>query len=144
MHQLLTLLTLTLLLTACSVDDDDRPTPSTCGPAITVGGEPSIADSRPFTLVDATVTDLCLEVTIGASGCSTTNWQLELFTNGGIAESSPTLTSAALLFFDGGGEVTCQAYFTETYSFDLSPYLVPGSLPTILTLTGQDTAFFIQ
>ena len=32
----------------------------------------------------------------------------------------------------------------ETYQFDLSPYLTPETLPTVLTLTGQDTELSVE
>ncbi|CAH1001685.1 hypothetical protein LEM8419_02591 [Neolewinella maritima] len=135
---------LALLLTACGDDDDQIPR-LLCGPDITIGDVLVAREFDSFTLVDAKVTDLCLEVTVSATGCSSQGWTMELFTFGEVAESLPTQTSARLLFDDGvdAAEFTCQAEVTETYSFDLSPYLTPDALPTEFTLTGLATTLSI-
>ena len=138
---------LALLLPGCADDDDPAQDISrTCGPAITVGSELVNRQSDHFTLVDARVDGRCLEVTIAATSCSSTNWSLHLFTFGEVLESFPTQTSARLLFDDGLDETdfTCQVILTETYAFDLSPYLSPSSLPTRLTLTGTGTTLTVK
>ena len=127
------------LFFACQDDDDFVANPD-CGDPIIITGQPLGPSSDNFSLAAATVEGLCLTVQIGASGCSSDGWTLDLLTDGSVAESFPTQTSARLVFDDQvPGGVTCQAFFTETFSFDLSPYLDAGALPTNLTLTGLDT-----
>ena len=140
-----TLCLLALLLSGCS-DDDDPIRPRTCGPAITIGDGLITQEFDGFELVDARVDGLCLEVTIAATSCSTANWSMELFTFGEVLESFPTQTSARLLFDDGLDETdfTCQVILTETYAFDLSPYLRPATLPTRLTLMGTGTTLSVK
>ena len=140
-----TLCLLALLLASCS-DDDDPIRPRTCGPAITIGDGLITEEFDAFELVDARVDGLCLEVTIAATSCSSAGWSMQLFTFGEVAESMPTQTSARLLFDDGLDETafTCQVILTETYAFDLSPYLRPSNLPTRLTLTGTDVTLAVR
>ncbi|MBB4079786.1 hypothetical protein GGR28_002413 [Lewinella aquimaris] len=134
-----------VLLTACN-DDDDNAFRLACGPDIQIVDVIVEREFDDFHLDSARVTDLCLEVTISASGCGSQGWTLDLITFGEVAESYPTQTSARLLFDDGvaDGDFTCAAYITETYTFDLSPYLTPGTLPTVLSLTGTETTLSIE
>ena len=127
-----------LSITACQ-DDDDLAPGNDCGPAIDIVQEFTIPGGDDFDLVDLSVEGMCLTVTAGASGCSSDNWTMDLVTDGSVAESLPTMTSAQFVFDDGvDGGATCLAYFNETYSFDLSSYLA-GALPTNLTVIGPDT-----
>lgn len=127
-----------LLVVSCQ-DDDDLNLINDCGPAITDVPEFSIPSGDWFDMIDLSVEGTCLTVTVGASGCSSEAWTMDLVTDGSIAESFPTMTSAQLIFNDAvDGEVSCQAYFNETYLFDLSAYL-GGALPTNLTVIGPDT-----
>ena len=116
-----------------------------CGPAIQLRDPLPRLTSDYFSIVDASVEDFCLSVTISATGCSTGAWEVNLHSTGAVAESYPTQTEALLVFDDGVGEneMTCQAMIEETYQFDLSPYLASGALPTTFTLTGTDTSIAI-
>lgn len=128
-------------LTACQ-DDDDTITPTTveCGEPIVIEDQTVIPTTDFFSLSNVEVDGLCLTVSIGASGCSSDEWTLGLWTNGEILESSPTMSSAYLVFDDQvPGGATCLAFFTESFTIDLSPYLSTADLPSNLTLIGPDT-----
>ncbi len=130
-----------LFFTACQDDDDTIVAlPDDCGTPILLTTQTDAPPSDFFDLAEVTTDGTCLRVTIGASGCSDEGWSMVLRSNGEVAESSPTQTAARLIFDDGvEGGVSCLAYFTVTYNFDLSEYLAAGALPSNLTLTGPDT-----
>lgn len=132
------LLLLVLLIGSCQGEDDPAPFDD-CGPAIANVSAFSIPSGDGFDVIDLSVEGTCLTVTVGASGCSSDDWTMELVTDGAVAESFPTQTTAQLIFDDAvDGGASCLAYFNETYTFDLSPYLT-GALPTNLTVIGPDT-----
>ena len=116
-----------------------------CGQEIQVRHPLPRLTSDNYQIVEASVDGRCLSVTISATGCSSQAWRVGLHTTGEVAESSPTQTSALLVFDDGVGEneMTCQAIIEETYRFDLTPYLDEGDLPTTFTLTGTETTLSI-
>ena len=84
--------------------------------------------------------DLLVEV--GYSGCSG-NHPVDLCWNGMWMESLPVQVTLQL-DHDGLGEM-CQAYFTETHTFDLSAMRTsyqasyPTSTPTIMVHIGGET-----
>jgi hypothetical protein len=142
------LLFVVLILAACQDDDGPEPLLSVdCGEPIFLTDQTDVPASDAFDLIEVSTSGLCMDVTIGASGCSMDGWAMQLRSNGEVAESLPTQTSARLIFDDGvEGNNICLAYFTVTYTFNLSDYLSPGALPSNLTLTGpgaeQTTVFF--
>jgi hypothetical protein len=123
-------------LLACSDEEKLTLDPSRCGSPIQIVDVLLVVEVDSFALIDASVTDRCLSVTVGASGCGSEGWNMDLITLGQVAESNPTQTSAELVFDDGvpAGQPICAAFIEETYEFDLSPYLTDGALPTIFTL----------
>ncbi|NJB84468.1 hypothetical protein GGR26_000213 [Lewinella marina] len=137
------------LLRADGCDKSDAgtaPAVTDCGTEIQVRDPLPRLTSDAFSVVSATAEGSCLTVTISATGCSAQAWQLRLWTDGQVRESSPTQTSALLVFDDGVGEneMTCQAIIEESYRFDLTPYLEAGSRPTTLELTGTGTTVRID
>ena len=135
------LLPLLFVLSGCS-EKEEAARPA-CGQAIVIGDVLVAREFDHFTLLSSSITDRCLEVTIAATGCSSQDWKMDLFTFGEVAESVPTQTSARLLFDDGlgDGDITCQALVEATYYFDLTPYLTDDVLPTEFSLVGQDKDF---
>ena len=116
-----------------------------CGPAIQVRNPLPRLTSDGFTVVSAEATGRCLTVTISATGCSTENWQVNLWANEETA-ADPANTPGGLLVFDdgvGADEMTCQAIMEATYQFDLSPYLPAERLPATFALTGTETTVTI-
>lgn len=61
----------------------------------------------------------CLTLTIGYSGCSQGH-DIDLLTAGDVAESLPVQVTFRLN--DKNGREACQAYFEESYEFDLHPF----------------------
>lgn len=140
----ISILLLVLCFLSCEKSDPDTPR-ELCGSAIIIDADRVNADSDGFALVNASVEGKCLEVTIATTGCSTQGWELDLVTDGSIAESLPTQSSARLIFTNpAAGGITCQAEIQETYVFDLSDYLTAGALPTQLRLAGTDRVFEIE
>lgn len=145
----LSLFSLTLFR-AAGCGDDERPSDGTvaadgCGQEIQIRHPLPRLTTDDYQIVDASVEGRCLSVTISATGCSSEAWRVGLHTTGEVAESSPTQTSALLVFDDGVGddEMTCQAIIEETYRFDLTPYLSDGALPTTFSITGTETTLSI-
>ncbi len=141
MRHLLLLLLVFTVFSAC-LDDDDNITPTSveCGTPIIIADQTDIPATDFFSLANVEADGLCLTVTLGASGCSSEDWTFGLRTSGEILESSPTLSSAYMVFDDQvPGGATCLAFFTESFTIDLSPYLSQSDLPSNLTLIGPDT-----
>lgn len=130
-------LLLLAFLASCEKDADNAPKSNDeCGPAIQIVDVITTVEDDDFAILSVAEEDLCLTVTIAATGCGSDNWTLDLLTFGEVAESLPTQTSAFFRFDDGieSGSFTCQAEIQATYSFDLTPYLA-DALPTILRLS---------
>ncbi|WP_116126670.1 hypothetical protein [Lewinella sp. IMCC34183] len=135
------------LLAACEKDNlrADRD----CGPDIVfLQDREEFPDGDDFHLLDVAASGTCLSVKVGASGCSSDGWSMDIYTDGFAGRSLPPSTLAGLVFNDGvpDGAASCEAYFTVTYAFDLSDYLTQDLLPTNLTLygTGADTTLYIE
>ncbi|MEL7161117.1 MAG: hypothetical protein AAFN92_10185 [Bacteroidota bacterium] len=134
-------------LTSCQDDDDLQPANPDCGPAISIIADPDSRNSDNFTITEATVDGLCLTVTLAATGCSTSNWQAEIVTDGAVAESLPTQSFARIILDDGvpDGSPICQAEVSRTFSFDLTTYLGDGgSRPSLLTLRGMNMTVTVE
>ena len=140
MKKLVFLPFLVALFFACQDDDDARPLPDCEGTPILITQLTDFPDSDDFAFESFSVEGTCLTVTVGASGCTADGWTMTLRTDGSVAESIPTQTSARLIFDDGvDGGATCQAFFNRSFTFDLSEYLTAGALPSNLTLRGPDS-----
>lgn len=136
------ILTLVVLVAGCAKDD----IAPVCGPEIQfLQGEEDFPPSDPFRVISLEATDNCLTVEVGASGCSTDGWTMDLYTSGIATTAIPSSTVASLIFDDGvpEGEASCLAYYTATYSFDLSDYL-QTIRPSYLAIGGADTTLYIE
>ncbi|MEM7575667.1 MAG: hypothetical protein AAF433_22375 [Bacteroidota bacterium] len=143
MRNFLLLTTLSLFFFGCPSDDDMPPTPL-CGDLIQIVEEiPPVADIPQN--IEASVDGLCLSITIGHSGCSPEPWTMELFTLGDIAESIPTQSQAYFVFNDAapGESQACLAFFTETFEFDLTPYLA-DALPSTLRIGDTEIELLVE
>ncbi|PPK88187.1 hypothetical protein CLV84_1152 [Neolewinella xylanilytica] len=147
MRRLPSTLPLLIALTGCSqLADDELQFRPECGQPIQIVDALVELQTDDYTLLELTVEDRCLTVRIAATGCSGDQFGMDLLTRGQIAESTPTQTSARLIFDDNvtSGDVTCQAEFERQFSFDLLPYLNDGALPTRFSLIGLDTTLSIE
>ena len=134
------------LFPACSVEEDRTLFRPECGAPIRVVDALVEIQTDDYRVLELQVDDRCLLVRIAATGCSSTDFAMDLVTRGDVAESNPTQTSARLIFDDGKEEtdVTCQAEQERTFSFDLVPYLTDEALPSRFTLTGLDTTLLVE
>ena len=124
---------LLLLNTTC---DDDNTDESSCGvPALVDNSFYEIAETDEFNLIDFDLTDDCLTVEVGASGCDGSTWSLVLVDSGDVAESSPEQRFLKLIF---SNDEACLAVFTQTRIFNLSNLRVEGSNEVILNIEGID------
>lgn len=89
--------------------------------------------SHNYTLISATISDDCLAINLGASGCAGNTWQFILVDSGAVAESSP---EQRYLKFQLINEEDCAAFFEREVSFDLRPLQVTGSNQIILNIEG--------
>jgi len=96
-----------------------------------------ILNSANFTFVDAEITDDCLNVTIGASGCDGNTWGFSLVDSGAITESSP---EQRYLKFQLVNDEACLAFFERTVSFDLRSLQINGSNEIILHIEGLESS----
>ena len=131
---------LPVLLLTCE-KNDPAPTLPACGPAITI--TPAAPQSDGFALTNASVDGFCLTLTVAATGCGSDSWTAELLTDGVVAESSPTQTSARLVLNLNQGPIVCQAEFEKDFTFDLTDYLT-GALPTRLRLEDTETVLEVR
>ena len=88
-------------------------------------------DSANFTFVNAEITNDCLNIEIGASGCDGNTWRFSLVDSGDIAESSP---EQRFLKFQLINEELCLAFFKRIVSFDLKPLRINGSNEVIFNI----------
>ncbi len=88
-----------------------------------------------FTISDVTLTEHCLEITYGASGCDGNFWHIELVDSGGIMESLPVQRDLRLKFTNNE---SCLAVFSKTTSFDLSPAMLENEEAILFNLEGWD------
>lgn len=118
MAKIFTLLTiLTISALACTKNDK---TLSDCGSKVLIDIEKyktrSLQDSFLNIIETPVISDNCLTLVVGYSGCNS-NHDLELINDGSIAKSLPLQTSMRLIDND---KQLCDAYFTDTYEFDLT------------------------
>jgi hypothetical protein len=140
----LSLFILITVFMACEKADTNTPAPN-CGRAIEINASRVNDASDNFALVAANIEGKCLTVTIAATGCGAQGWQLDLVTDGAIAESLPTQSAARLLFTDpAAGGITCQAEIQATYEFNLSDYLTDDVLPTQFSLLDTEQMFTVE
>lgn len=75
-------------------------------------------ESSFFTIVSALISGDCLQVTYSSSGCSGDSWDIKLVDAEEVLESFPIQRNIRLIL---DNQEACQAVFTRTISFDISP-----------------------
>jgi len=88
-----------------------------------------------YTIVDAEINGSCLEITIGASGCDGQNWNVNLVSDYPISVMDFASSNISLKLTN---PEICLAYFTNTYSFDISE-LTEGLSRFSFMLEGWDS-----
>lgn len=124
---------------ACEDDDDISPISENCGEEVVFlsgASLDSISRLESGIVINA-VMGTCIDVTYGVGGCSREDARARLYTNGEVGESLPTQTSVFLS--QSAPNFPCNPFWTFRDTFDLSPYLDAGALPTDLTIIGADT-----
>ncbi len=131
----LKLIVLFLLSFSCSNDDDNNNIESSCDFDVIID-EQWFEEPSPsaYTITNAEINDICLEITIGSSGCDGSTWETILVSDlpveaGGTGGSALSLKLTNL-------EI-CDAYFTRTFSFDLS-IISEGNTNTVFGLEGWE------
>lgn len=94
--------------------------PTACTP-VEVGDDPKDYGNF-FTIQKTEVSGNCLHITVGFSGCSDKNRKFALVWDGKVNPGNATDFFNVSLIDRGPNEV-CEAYFTKTYSFDISKLL---------------------
>lgn len=87
-----------------------------------------------YTILNAEIDDDCLEITFGASGCDGESWEVQLVSDFPLVAGS---TGGANLSLKLTNPEVCAAYFTKTYSFDLSD-IHGDNLTTMFNLEDWD------
>ncbi|XCF07237.1 hypothetical protein ABI125_05115 [Tamlana crocina] len=122
----------------CENDDDSNGYMGDCDQNTVVDSDTyKNLETDRFTIISAEITGDCLNLEIGASGCDGSTWRFSLVDSGAVAESFPEQRYLKLQLLN---EELCDAYFTKTISFDLTPLRVSGSNEIILHIEGLETS----
>ena len=144
-------LLLAALVSGCDPASDDDviivdPSPATgdCGRAVEIlpvvqwPAAPDLAGARVASVVGS-----CVVINYTWTGCSDQGLPLRLLTDGAVAESSPTQTTATLRFSVNDDITPCAIFENQLDTFDVSPY-IGDARPTLLTIVGADTTLFFE
>ena len=113
-------------------DDDDVRSSTSCDEITTVDNELyQNAQSAYYSFGNVEINGDCLLVTISASGCSGSSWDLELIGSEGVMESFPVQRNIKAVL---DNNEACLAVFSREWTFDLSPLQVDGEDQVILNL----------
>ncbi len=122
------------LSTQCDDDVSDDPVVNLCDNFATINEDIYMdIETSNYILTAVTISDDCLSVTFGSSGCSGNTWTYSLVDSGAVAESLP---EQRFLKFNLDNQEDCAAAFERTFSFNLKPLQIEGSNEIILNLEG--------
>ncbi len=121
---------LLLCLIACSSDDE-----------MTLCDDEVIVDQNFYqngpqgdvTIIEALISEDCLEITFGASGCDGNSWVIDLVDSGVILRTTDVQRDLRLALENNE---SCLAYFTRTISFDITQLQVNDVNEITLKLSG--------
>ena len=88
------------------------------------------------TILSAVISDDCLTIQFGASGCSGVSWKTNLIGSPLVLESLPPQRQVK---FSLQNDEDCAAYFTKYESFDISAFRVEQTSTVYINLAGYDT-----
>ena len=105
-----------------------------CGPSVIINDTAfKETSSANYTVLSHSVQGDCLSIEIGGSACNADLWKVELLASEIILESFPPQLSLRFILEN---EQMCQAYFTKTYSFDVSALRQEGGTEVGLNIEG--------
>ena len=116
-RNLLHIILLLILFVGCT--DDNREDTSECGTFIIIDESDykKIDNTSAIFMDSMTIEGNCLSMLLGYSGCNNGH-DMDMVTDGFVLESYPVQIHFKIR---DNLPQDCEAYFTETYSFDLSP-----------------------
>lgn len=125
---------LTALLLMFNACEDDTPTSTNCDDLIEISPNRYQAGaSNNYTISQVSIVENCMEITYSSSGCSGNSWEASLLDAGEVLESFPIQRRIKMIL---NNEEACQAIFTKTTSFDLSPIQTENYTEIMLNLDG--------
>ena len=125
-----------LVLLSCSDDDVNS---NNCDSETLVSAEQyENAPSGQIFIYSLEINDHCLKINVGYSGCS--ELSLELIDSEAVLESNPPQRNLRLPFNDD--IITCQGFFTEELTFDISNLQVKGENKLQLNITNSGHTIF--
>ena len=131
---------LSLNIAACSSADDNVPQTNLECEAVSEVLEDAAFNAIQevnYTFIDIQLNVNCLEVSIGASGCDTESWGMNLYSTDSFFTVFPLQRQVKFELINGQA---CLAYFEETISFDLTPFQIEGQNEVPLQIEGWDEA----
>ncbi len=112
-------------------------TRSPCGEYVKVSEQLYASAPEEYgSIEEARITDDCLYIEFGASGCDGDSWVSQLIDSGAIMESSPEQRNIKFSLYN---DEECDAYFVREVSFDISPLQISGSNKIFLNLENYET-----
>jgi hypothetical protein len=136
----LVVFSLCALLVLVSCQSDDNSSVSECDFNVIIDGDLfELPSPSPYTVVNAEISDDCLEITIGSSGCDGNSWEVDLISNYPITND---FTIGADLSLKLVNLELCEAYITSAYSFNLSE-ISDDNLNAVFNLEGWNGALLI-
>lgn len=122
-------------LNSCS-SGDEAPVTSGCEKSIEIDADDyASAISAPYYTDTIYIEGNCLHFVIGASGCDARSWSARLIDADILLESYPVQRQ---LRFALENNEACDAFITQTYSFDLSPIQSDNYESIILNIEGLE------
>lgn len=128
-------LSMTLFLNMQCEGDDPAPLPQTNCVNLTLidGFSYENATTSPYTITDVDINEDCLIITITATGCDGSTWDMQLLDSDSVDESNPP--QRYVKFFLVNNEA-CLAEVSKTTSFDLSTLRIEGENEIIINVDG--------
>lgn len=119
MKHLTLVVILAISVASCHKNDENKSINTICNNVVEISAHKyNNAHSEYFVIDTAFITNHCLNITIGASGCDGSSWGGALYDEGVIMESYPIQRNIKFVLTN---EELCLAYFTKTFTFDLQP-----------------------
>lgn len=126
------LILLAMNLNGCNDETTDTNTSSDCDYKLVVDAQQYKDAPSDYIHIDTVIiTNDCMEITFGASGCDGNTWKVQLLGDGSTMESFPVQTQLRLSLEN---KELCAAYFTKTINFDISALKIESYNQIILNI----------